>query len=156
MSAYENAKKELKEKHKQECVSLKAYEPLFVLAMHYGHIFSDKTEWEYGEKTRCFDLTFALGPSTINCLALNLRLGENDSTIRDIGPIIEEMKEDPRLIFHEECEYIAIGWTGWNFKTEEGYGKPILKVRAFFENATKCRKVGTGKFEETMELICEE
>ena len=68
------------------------------------------------------------------------------------------MKEDPNLVFHQECKYIDAGWTGWDFKTKvkRKHKNPILKVRAFFEYATKCKKVGTGKFEETMELICEE
>ena len=31
-----------------------------------------------------------------------------------------------------------------------------LKVRAWFEQSTKCKRVGTGEFEEVMEVVCEE
>ena len=157
MFTYEDAVKKQEEIHKSERDFLKRHEPLFCIAAKYSNMFSHNDKWEYPIKKRRADVSFAVGISLINCVALNLYLGPEDSIIKDIGPIIEELKEHLYLKFKTESDYIENGWKGWDFSMETIPGShATLKVRAFFEASIKCKKVGTGKFEEIMEIQCEE
>jgi len=156
---FQDAEKEEQEEQERRSALLKAHKPLFQIAMEYGYYFSHKNEHDWSDKDRATTMCFAMGGGTINCLALDLHLGENDSIIKDVGPIIEDLKEHPHLKFRETSDYIDAGWKGWDFDLKNGNGtspKASLKVRAWFETSTKCKKVGTGKFEEKMKIVCEE
>jgi len=139
---------------------LKAHKPLFQIAMEYGCRFSHQHKHSFGDTHRASNMIFALGGGTIDCLALDLYLGEEDTINKDIAFIVEELKEHPRLEFTGDGEYLEMGWKSWNFKLKGGkaigYSLPLLKVRAWFESSKKCRKVGTGKFEEVMEVVCDD
>ena len=157
MFTYEDAVEEQERTHESERDFLKRHKPLFRTAIEYGNMFSHNDKWEYPITKRRADVTFAVGSGLINCVALNLYLGPEDSIIKDVGPIIEELKEHPYLKFKAESDYIENGWKSWDFNMKTILGLPAtLKVRAFFEASTKCKKVGTGKFEEIMEVQCEE
>ena len=156
MLTYEEAVRDLQTDHENETEFLELHKPLFPIAEKYANIFSENHQSRYGLKERSSEIVFASGTGTINCLSLNLNLGEGDSTIKDVGPIIEDLKEHPDIEFVGECDYLEVGWIGWNFKLKATKKPIILKVRAWFENTTKCKKVGTGKFEEVMEVQCEE
>jgi len=156
MFTYEDAVEEQERTHESERDFLKRHKPLFRTAIEYGNMFSHNDKWEYPITKRRADVTFAVGSGLINCVALNLYLGPEDSIIKDVGPIIEELKEHPYLKFKAESDYIENGWKGWDFSMETNPGTAQLKVRAFFESSNKCKKVGTGKFEEIMEIQCEE
>ncbi len=156
MLTYEEAVKDLQKNHENETQFLERHKPLFPIAEKYANIFSENHEDRYASKDRNSDITFALSGGTINCLSLNLRLGEGDSIIKYVGPIIEDLKEHPDIEFIEKCEYLEIGWMGWDFKLKSSSALTIFKVRAWFGNTTKCKLVGTGKFDEIMEVQCEE
>jgi hypothetical protein len=166
--AFTDAEKTMEESIIRMREHLAFHKPLFRTAIEYGLMFS-KIAYDYSSADfNSQDITYACGLGTIHCVSLNLRLGKNGSIIRDIGPIIEEMKEHSHYVFDKEDEYIEGGWKSWNFRYigngakkngKEEYNLhmlPQLMIRCFFENAIKCRKVGTGKFEEIMEVICEE
>ncbi len=138
--------------------TVELYKPLVRTAIEFACKFSKNHKRNWGDKTRGSDLSFALGFNSINCLSLNLRLAEKDSIAKDVGPLIEELSDHPRLEFKEDAEYIEMGWVGWSFKLKGKFNghTPELLVRAWFENATACKKVGTGEFEEKMKVVCEE
>ena len=150
---YKDAEKEILEKHQDELNQLKKHKPLFKIAMEYGLMYSKNHQGIWSEE-KSSDSSFALGTGTINCLSLNLSLDKDGSIIRDIGPIIEELKEHPRLKFIKEHDFIEAGWKGWKFQHKETEGN--LLVRVWFENSRKCKKVGTGEYEEIMEVVCED
>ena len=141
---------------------LENHKPIFRTAIEYGLTFSKNRHISYGEKKRGYRIGYAGGSGTVRCVYLDLFLAEDDSIIKDVGPIIEEMKEHPRYKFYEETDYIEMGWKGWDFRYTNGderkelYMLPKFLVRAFFEEATKCRKVCTGEFTEVMKTECEE
>ncbi len=156
MITYEEAVKALQKDHEDETQFLEGHKPLFPIAEKYANIFSENHQARYVSKDRSSGVGFALGSGTINCLYLDLRLGEGDSTIKYVGPIIEDLKEHPDIEFIEKCEYIEMGWMGWDFKLKSSSVLIIFKVRAWFGNTTKCKLVGTGRFDEIMEVQCEE
>ena len=157
---YRKALEEELEYQRDRMKKIHAHSPLFLIATEYGREFTNNIGWDHSTPERQFDITYAWGTGVINAVALNLRLGEQDTITKDVWPIVEEIMEDPRLEFKEDCEYIEMGWKGWNFLLRTANGnndfRPTLKIRAWFEKSIKCKKVGTGKFEEVMEVVCEE
>ena len=147
------AEAELLEQQAKDRKHLENHRPLFRTAMEYGLMFSKNNRGFCGQE-RGSDSNYTVGFNTINCVSLNLSLGKSDSIIKDVGPIIEDLKEHPYLKFLGEQDYVEVGWKGWKFRHKETGGE--LLVRAWFENTTKCKKVGTGKFDEVMEVVCEE
>jgi len=154
MLRFEDAVKEQEERFQKERAFLEKHKPLFRTAMEYGCMFSKNHDDSYPHIKRASSITFACGGITIDAVALDLYLGEDDSIIKDVGPIIEDLKEHPQLKFLEDTEYLEMGWKGWDFRRRDNGAR--LLVRAWFEQSTKCKKVGTGKFKEVMEVICEE
>ena len=166
--AFTNAEERMEENIIRMREHLASHKPLFRTAIEFGLMFS-KIAYDYWKTDfNSQDIIYACGLGTIHCVCLNLRLGKDGSIIRDVGPVIEEMKEHPYYAFEKEDEYIEGGWKSWNFryigngakKNEKGkydlYMLPLLMIRCFYENAIKCQKVGTGKFEEIMKVVCEE
>jgi hypothetical protein len=155
---------EIVNKQKKECDKLmetvSSYKPLIHIAWEFGLRFSknENSYWDVAKDERCVSMNYAQGIGTIEGLSLNLYLSENDSIIRDVGPIIESLKEHPKLSFVKRQDYEEIKWRGWEFvlKTNEKEIKPTLLVRAWYERAKKCNLVGTGRFEEIKEMVCEE
>ena len=157
---FQDAEKELKARHQEELERLRAHKPLFQIAMEMGCRFSLNHD-PIGQQ-RASTMTFSLGIGTINCLALDLRLGPNDSILKDVGPIVEALREHPVLEERGETEYLEMGWKGWDFRlkppqpNQSNAHEAQLKVRVWFKNSRKCRLVGTGEYEEKMKLMCEE
>lgn len=158
MLTYDVARKELRTEYFEKTAHLDKHRPLFSIGKRIAEKWSNQHEKNYNTnetmKQRYSDITYAVGSSTINCLSVNLRLGSEDSIIKDVGPEIEDLRNDKRFEFIEDSQYLEMGWKGWRFKYKETGG--ILLVRAWFEKSTKCELKGTGKFEEIKELVCEE
>jgi hypothetical protein len=135
----ETFRQDLEDTYKRHLQALEDSTPLFEIAQEYADLWSPNQgsdHWLNNE--RASDLNFAKGFGTINCLALNLRLGPTDTITLDIKPIIEALTV--RVL--GDTEYLLAGWKGWNFghlKTHQ----PFL-VRVFFEQSTRC-KVVEGK-----------
>jgi len=163
MLTYEKVLKEEFERHAETVKLIKRYEPLFEIVHEYAEKFSENHQHD-GNK-RHSDLTFALNSGTINALSLNLYLAPDDKIIKDIGWIVEELKDSAKFEFIKEGDYIEIGWKGWRFKFKDKYmgeesNSPVIYpeflLRVWFGNSRHCKKVGTGKFEEVMKVECEE
>jgi hypothetical protein len=158
--SYEEIVNEQKEECEKLMETVVAYKPLILIAWEYGLRFSknENSCWNVAKDERCVDMNYAQGMGTIGGLSLNLYLSENDSIIRDVGPIIESLKEHHKLSFVERRDYGDMNWRGWEFalKTNEKKPKPTLLVRAWYERSKKCKLIGTGKFEEIKEMVCEE
>lgn len=159
---YKREQEELEKTIQKMRDHLEAHKPIFRTALEYGLMYS-KEEYEFSkhfdDKARMYRVGYAYGPYTVDAVYLDLYLGESDSIIRDVGPIIEEMREHPRYKFDRVADYIEMGWTGWRFDYTGGPKdgiKASLLIRVWFESSNKCKKVGTGEFEEKMRVECEE
>lgn len=156
MIRYEDAVRELEEQQEKERSRLKKQKPLFRLAMEYGSMFSHNHDLEYisDVKERSSQMTYAVGSSTIDCVALDLYLEPSDDMTRDVGPIIEELKDHPRLKLIGDNDYIEVGWKGWEFRYRDfGVDEKFL-VRAWFGSSKSCKVVGTGEFKEVKKVVC--
>ncbi len=151
-------------RHREEIKQIAATKPLLDIANRLLPMWSENISWRVENGNRAADLTYASGIGTINCFSINLRLGENDTITKDVAFILDELMNHPDLEFECEDDYIDMGWRGWKFKYIGWHkrslhwlrkSEPRLLLRAWFEQSTKCKKVGTGKFEEVMEVVCE-
>ena len=164
MLEFKNLFKDEAERHRFETKRIIATKPLFDIAAKILPMWSLNTDSYAGKGKRAAYLSYTSGIGTINCLSINLYLGENDTITDDIALILDELMNHPDLEHHGDNDYIEMGWKGWDFKYTGWHKRslhwlrdvePRLLLRAWFENSTKCKKVGTGKYEEIMEVVCE-
>jgi len=156
MLTCEKALKELTDIYHQNRIQLKKYQPLFLLLHRYGDLFSKNHKYS-SDGTRFSYIIYATGIATISCITLDLHMGKKDSILLDIMPIVDDIKGLDNVEFTERSDYEEMKWAGWNFKYYISEEKDYVhfKIRAFFEYTTKCKVVGTGKFEEKLKVVCE-
>lgn len=103
---------------------------------------------------RLCGVTYAEGIGTINCVSLDLYLGQNDSISKDVQLFIEQYiepfleKHDLKYDHDSTNDYLK--WKSFNYKN----GNKEFMVRAWFAKSTKCKLIPTGEVKEIMEVVC--
>lgn len=155
MITYQQALKELRKENSQKIKFLEKHQNLFPVANEYAEKFSDSHDYHFGKRNS--RVSFAADSGSIRALGLFFELGKDD-TFNDVLPLIDEMIRDPRLEMTKpldrkiESKHDPIGCV---FKERTSDNGASLRVRIFISSSTKCKQVGTGKYKEIMEVVCE-
>ena len=155
IDTYQSALANAQLKFTQEEQALRKNRSMFKVAKKIAERWSDCHQYSGSmEKDYCRYSTvgWSWGSGVIGGIAVHLHLGKEDSLFKDVGPIIEELRE--RFEAGEESfsaeEYFT--WKQYKFKN----GIAELTVRVWPEKSTKCKLVPTGEFEEKYKIECEE
>lgn len=156
MLTYDQAVKDEKAGFQKLLKRLKHHQKLFPIARKYAEKFSSNHDSiSDGRRSYVF---YASGSGTIQCLAISVNIGKQD-TVKDILPVINEMIKDPQLETIQPLPK-AIGdkWEPLDikFQLNNSPNTAYLLVRIWIYNSTKCKLVSTGKHKEIMKVVCEE
>lgn len=141
------------------------YDANFVKACRYQNILPlvSRLQAIWGiDDDHTSSTTLAFGTGTINMLAINFYLAEEDSMK---GPLItrvlQEMLNDEDFWDNpEQNDYTLVEWRAWIFEYKKLSSKfPIgpvkLMLRFWYGKSKSCRLVDSGKTEAVMEVVCE-
>ena len=143
--------KEREAMEKQRAALLEHFEkhkPLFTIANELADQYAKSGE---GRKP---GTTYASSPHSINCVAVDLYLGEDDGIRETVTPIVDRLIDDADFEYKGEGEFRDLQWKKWSF-----IYKPTganLIVRAWYENSKKCRMVETGEMKPVLKMVCDD
>lgn len=153
MENYKSIMRDLVKENQEAIKELEEHQPFFEIIEKLAEEFSPNHECDYISKKRSSQIGYAQGIGTVQALYLDLRMAKDDTIALDIKHIVNQLKLNKLLKFTRKAEYVEMGWIGWKFEIPDT--KARLLVRAWFENSTRCRKEGTGEFEEKMQVVCQ-
>ena len=154
---FSDAEASMDKRHSDERLQLRSYEPLIYLARRLGPLWCEREDGYTYDGERAWQATWAVGFATHNRVSLDLCLGENDSVNGNgaLDAILIEAGKFPGMTKPKKDSDES--WEAVTFLSKlESDNKARFMVRCFISQSTLCKKVGTGKFEEIMEIKCEE
>jgi len=151
------AEDSLDKRHARERLQLRAYEPLIYLARRLGPLWCQREEAHTYDGERAWAATWGIGFATHGRVSLDLRLAKNDSVNGNgaLDAILIEVGKFPSMT--KPKKESDESWESVQFVSKlEADDLARFMVRCFISQSNLCKKVGTGKFEEIMEIKCEE
>ncbi len=154
---FSDAEASLDKRHAHEREQMRAYEPLIYFARRLGLLWCEREEAFTYNGARSWMATWAVGFATHERVSLDLRLGKNDGVNGNgtLDEILIEVGKFPGMTKPKKDD--SESWEAVTFLSKlESDDKARFMVRCFISQSNLCKRVGTGKFEEIMEIKCEE